>query len=225
MRAAVGTLNSVDMVKIAAIVQVNREGTTRGTARETFKTLISVTHIRLAAPEVPTSSASAPAPRMRLEAVHNPCGNPNARRPGTFRVGKSQVDGGTTYPARPSPALLVAPPFVWRDDHVPVVSLPIYAAIITYVMSPRAPTPSVANYHRSVPATGTRASSAVPLSQGTISTVGTRALCAVLLGHGPNSAKGTRPSSPGPLNRGLDSATGVRDSSTAPLNHGKRACA
>ena len=42
----------------------------------------------------------------------------------------------------------------------------------------------VGNSDGTVPATGTRVSSAVPLSQGTILTAGTRASCAVLLGHG-----------------------------------------
>ena len=99
------------------------------------------------------------------------------------------------------------------------------AAQIASVMSPRAPTPSVAYCHGAARAKGTSVVSTVPLSPGTISTKGTRASCAVPIGHGPSSAQGTHDHNAVPLSHGINSATGVRVSNAAPLNHGTGACA
>ena len=127
-------------------------------------------------------------------------------------------DGGTAHPAHPTPgpAPSGAPPFVSQDARVPVASLPSTAAIIASVKSPLSPTPSVANSHGAVPATGTCASSAVPLIQGTISTMARHAPCAVPLCHGSNSAEGTCAHRDVSLSCSINSATGVCASSEPP---------
>ena len=176
-------------------------------------------------PPSPASCTPAAARGIRIRTAHNPSGNPNARQPGTFRTGQCQLDGGTTHPTRPPTALSGLPPFVSQDARVPVISVCNKAAQIASVSSPRAPSPSVTNYNGEVPATETSVASAVPLSQGTVSTKGTRALCAAPLGHGPSSAKGSRAHSDVPLSRGKNLSTGVRVPNAAPLNHGKGACA
>ena len=56
-------------------------------------------------PPSPVSSAPAFAPGMRLRAGHNPSGNPNVRRPGTFGTGNWHIDGGTSHQTRPAAAL------------------------------------------------------------------------------------------------------------------------
>ena len=112
-----------------------------------------------------------------------------------------------------------------QDACVPAASLSNKAAKIASVLSPWAPTPSVAYSHGAVPAKGTSVASAVPLHLGTISTKGTRVSCAVPIGHGPSSAKGTHAHSAVPLSRDINSATGIRVSNAAPLNYGTGACA
>ena len=75
-----------------------------------------------------------------------------------------------------------------------------------------------------VPAAGTSASSAVPLSQVLFSTITTYAPSAVSLGHGLSSATGTRASSAVPLCRGINSEMGILAPTAAPINHGAGAC-
>ena len=110
-------------------------------------------------------------------------------------------------PDPPADSAIGAPPFVSQVDRVPAANLSNNAAQIASVMSPRAPTPSVAYSHVAVPAKGTSVASGVPLSPGTISTNGTHASCAVPIGHGPSSANGTRAHSAVPLSSGINSAT------------------
>ena len=161
---------------------------------------------------------------MRLGAGYNPSGNPNACQPGTFRTGNRELDDGTSHPNRPPTALSGTPPFVSQDARVPAASLSNNAAQIASVMSPQAPTPSVAYSHGAVPAKGTSGDSAVPLGPGTISTNGTSASCAVPIGHGPRSATGTYAHSAVPLSRGINSVTAGRVSNATPLNYGTESC-
>ena len=146
---------------------------------------------------MPACSAPAPTPGMRFGASHNRGGNPNARKPCTFRTGNYQLEGGTAHSACPSMALSGTPLFVSEDACIPVASLSNNSAKNSFVNSPLAPTPSVDNFYGAVPTAGESTSSVVPLSQVISLTARTCAFSDVPLGHDLSSASGTRASSYG----------------------------
>ena len=86
----------------------------------------------------------------------------------------------------PSTALSGALLLVSKDARVPVASLFINVPQIASAKSPRALMPSVEDSYSVVPEAGSIASSAVPLSQGSVSTIRRRASSDVPLGHGLN---------------------------------------
>lgn len=53
-----------------------------------------------------------------VAAAHNTSGNPSARQPATFRLGKWWVDGSTAQPARPPPEMPGKPLYASQDARI-----------------------------------------------------------------------------------------------------------